>query len=51
MGDPWQEEGFGGGEDDWDEEKDSTEGEPEDELNEDLEELGDEASWEDDEDE
>jgi hypothetical protein len=50
MGDPWQDEGFGGGEDGWDEEKDSAEGEGEleDDLTDDLEDLDDE-SWEDDE--
>ncbi len=43
MGDPWQDEGFGGGEDGWDEEKDTGEADPEDDLVEDLEDLDDEA--------
>jgi len=52
MGDPWQNEGFGGddaGGDDWDEGKESIETDLEEELGE-VEELEDE-SWEDDEDE
>jgi hypothetical protein len=53
MGDPWQDEGFGGGDDadgdDWDDGKESLEVDLEEELGE-ADELDDEA-WEEDEDE
>ena len=45
MGDPWQDEGFGGGEDDWDEGKETIGADLEDELGEDLEDLEDDDSW------
>jgi hypothetical protein len=51
MGDPWQDEGFGSGEDDWDEGKESIEADLEDELGEGLEDLDDDAWGDDDEDE
>ena len=47
MGDPWQDEGFGGAEDDWDEGKETIGADLEEELGEDLEGLEDD-SWEDD---
>ena len=47
MGDPWQDEGFGGAEDDWDEGKETIGADLEEELGEDLEDLEDD-SWEDD---
>jgi hypothetical protein len=51
MGDPWQDEGFGGVDDDWDEGKETIGADLEDELGEELEELEDDDAWSDDEDE
>jgi hypothetical protein len=45
MGDPWQDEGYGG-EDDWDEGKESLEIDVEDAFD-DAEDLEDEESWDD----
>jgi hypothetical protein len=53
MGDPWQDEGFGGAEDDWDEGKETIGADLEDELGEEVEEVGevDDDGWGDDGDE
>ena len=48
MGDPWQDEGFGGAEDDWDEGKETIGADLEEELGEDLEDLDDDSRGDDD---
>lgn len=51
MGDPWQDEGFSGADDDWDEGEETAGADAEGELGEDLEDLDDDDAWSDDEDE